>query len=327
MRYFFSFINLINEINKSNLSYVSKISKIFTIIASSNSTTSFLIGWPIIIIFFITFRVNFICKFLYKSSLLHIPIRVLPENVYYLLRKMIRSSLVEVKLDYKKFDQNNLAAELKLNGFLKLNKRLSLESILTIKELLVDSPAYSAQVAAQGRRDIFSNLVKDNVFISHDICDEKVFESAKVVLDEISLTFFLEKLNIKDALIYSINFYWSIFHQSKKLHAVQKFHRDYDGYNCYVLFIALSETNANDGATEIVSLDGSTHFLESQPGEIYLIDPYCKHRANVNIINNRLACWIRFGEVPNLAYNQDLNFINNRRKILTIINNKYIKNR
>jgi len=258
--------------------------------------------------------------FLLKSSLLHIPIRVLPCFLFYKIRESILTKIYKIK-DHNYF---NLSSQELIsfneNGFLKLKIKVPSNVIINIHNNLYKTEGYSAQVPAQGVKGLVCNLSKSSRFVSHKLSNKTVKDCAIQLFESLKLRSFIKCFLGFHAFIYSINFYWG-FPSTDVLHAVQKIHRDYDGYCCFVLFIALSKTSKDDGATLVIGRGGTMNYLEAYSGEVYLFDPFFKHSANSSVLKTRLACWIRFGEMPNLAFNQDLSFFPDDYEILKVFNN------
>lgn len=107
-------------------------------------------------------------------------------------------------------------------------------------------------------------------------------------------------------------------------HYVMRTHRDYDGFNTLTFFIGWTATAQDDGATLFVpeshrtSKVQNSHVvsLDCAPGEVYVVDTFGLHSGNSNIKKPRLASWIRFGSLPNLAYTQDA-----PRRVINDMNN------
>jgi hypothetical protein len=98
-------------------------------------------------------------------------------------------------------------------------------------------------------------------------------------------------------------------------HAVTNIHIDYDDAHSLAYFVYWTETRENNGAIFIIPGSHITKnenpgiYLEGKGGSVFLIDTYCLHSGNKNIVTLRIATWLRFGEIPNLAYIADKNYL------------------
>jgi hypothetical protein len=312
-RYFNNLINLINAlIECKTVSNYKKLYILLITVLSSNKILSFIFGLPVIIIYNIFKKSDRFIYFLLKLNLLHLTIRFLSVDKFL----DIRNRLLELKI-YKKesfLNYDEINQNLLLNGYSKINARVSDNTLNLISNSINNAVPFSSQVPSQGKQ--ISSQVENYSFISFEISDSVVLCCADILLQDIKFNKLKIAISGFGSQIYSINFYKN-FPCSTHLHPVQKFHRDYDGFLCYVLFVALSDVTKNNGATIVVNKrSGCYDYLEAKKGEMYLLDPFILHRANDEISSNRFACWIRFGEVPNLAFYQDLGF---RQKIVNAI--------
>lgn len=112
--------------------------------------------------------------------------------------------------------------------------------------------------------------------------------------------------------IYGVNTMLTV--PSVQVHEVTNIHRDYDDIVFLVCFIYWTETSRSNGATYFVP---GSHlgrpkegvYLEGRAGSVFFVDSYGLHAGNKQIQTSRLATWIRFGSIPNLAYVCDKNYL------------------
>ena len=327
LQYYNNLIALFIAVYNTNLTGFKKIKIILTILICSNRITSTIFGIPVLFLIFFFSRFNSLYIWLFSTSLIHFPIRIVSDSQFRSIRKIHSQIYRLIKNNYLFFSKNDRDF-LENNGFLKVDSTVPIKLINSISDELWNSVGYSAQVPAQGLPGRVVELSKTARFVSHDIAQVSVQMCAKKLLNCYPIKQALNELTGVDISLYSINFYWG-FPQMAALDPVQKFHRDYDGYNCWVIFFALTDVDEFDGATLIKARNGKIHYLTAKAGDIYIVDPFFIHSANPNIIKTRLTCWIRLGELPNLAYYQDLNFSDNRVKILSELNletNNTLKN-
>ena len=112
--------------------------------------------------------------------------------------------------------------------------------------------------------------------------------------------------------VYSVNTMLTV--PAKKAHGVTNLHRDHDDILFLVCFIYWTETSRYNGATYFVpgshlGKPGEGVFLEGKAGSLFLIDGYGLHAGNKQVQSPRLATWIRYGSIPNLAYVCDKNYL------------------
>jgi hypothetical protein len=194
-------------------------------------------------------------------------------------------------------------------SYVKLPLKVPQNSVSEIIRKLFPVNGFLSHVSTQGSPGSFSTAVQECPFFSYDIAEPAVEECVTTLLQTIP---FAELLRIccksNEAYIYSVNIYWA-FPRDVTDHYVKTYHRDYDGFNSYALFIALTDTQPDDGATIFFDeIEQKEKYLSANAGEIYLMDPFAKHRANSLFKKPRLLCWVRFGEWPNLGFYQDLGF-------------------
>ena len=312
-RYFNNLINLIYALIACNyLPFFRKIYVFFVTVFSSNKFSSFIFGYPIILFFNIFKSSDNFIHFLLKHNLLHLSLRCLNDVKFLEIRERLFSLRIYKRKTTFLCDEIN--QNLSLNGYSKINPRLSDNTLNFVLKSIDDAVPFSSQVPSQGKK--ISSRSKNSNFISYEISDDVVSSCADMILKDIDFNKLKNAISGIETKIYSINFYKN-FPGSNYLHPVQNFHKDYDGFICYVLFVALSDVSKNNGATIVVNKrSGCYDYLEAKKGDLYLLDPFVLHRANDVITSNRFACWIRFGEIPNLAYYQDLGF---RLKIIKAI--------
>jgi len=318
-KYYNNLIKLFAAVNRADSSVSEKIWLLFSILVCSNLITSVVFGMPVLLFLALSRGRAGAVNWMFKTSLIYFPIRVITHSHFKGIRALHSSLHKSCASHHDLAISESDRTSLKVNGFVKLRSKIPAELINSITEDLWLSRGYSAQVAAQGRPGMVRELSKSARFVSHDIASESVQACAVALFKNCPVKKVLNELTGVDLSLYSVNFYWG-FPQSGPLDSVQKFHRDYDGYNCWVVFFALSDVTPENGATVIKAQDGSNTYLSAKAGDIFIVDPFFIHRANPKVITNRLTCWIRFGELPNLAYNQDLNFSGPQRTVLDNLN-------
>jgi hypothetical protein len=217
--------------------------------------------------------------------------------------------------------------EFSINGYFKINNIIESDHINEFIESVQDVQGYDSQVASQGNL-IQSNEPKSS-FISYSITSDLIFSQIEKLFakfDKYKIKLIQNSFPLFDLNLYSVNFYKTKASNIKRnLHYVQKYHRDYDGFNCYVLFLILSDVSKDNGATILKDNLGNLHYLEGKKGDAYIMDPFLMHRANESLLNDRYVMWIRFGEIPNLAYLQDLSFLMDVNKRLNLLNIQFQK--
>lgn len=318
-RYLNNLTNLVFALFDCNhLSYPKKFYIFFITIFSSNRISSFIFGFPILIIYKFFEKFDFIIIFLIKFNLLHLSLRFLSIDKF----SEIRKRLCELEM-YKRnetFNIEYIKHNLSVNGYSKINTIVSKNTVDKIINLIEKATPFSAQVPSQGRQ--ISGDKECFSFISFEISEYAVLSCADILLKDIEFHKLKKAISGIGSQIYSVNFYKN-FPNKNKLHSVQKLHRDYDGFLCYVLFVALSDVTKSNGATIVINKSsGCCEYLEAKKGELYLLDPFILHRANDEVSSNRFSCWIRFGEVPNLAFYQDLSFKQKTANSLLFLNEK-----
>ena len=111
--------------------------------------------------------------------------------------------------------------------------------------------------------------------------------------------------------LYSINTFATIAGESD--HYVMRLHRDYDDFRALTFFVCWTSTRADDGATLFVP---GSHLrsdvdlkrlvpLAGEAGAVFAVDTFGLHAGNRAVESFRIASWIRFGSIPNLATIQD----------------------
>jgi len=318
LQYYNNLVALFITVHNTDLTVFKKIKIVLTVLICSNRITSTIFGIPVLFLIVLFRRSDTFYKWLFSSSLIHFPIRIISDSQFINIRKKHSDVYRFIKKNNLFFSKNDRDC-LEKNGFLKVECTVPIKLINAISDELWNSLGYSAQVPAQGLPGRVFELSKTARFVSHDMAEVSVQMCAKRLLNCYPIKQALNELTGVDISLYSINFYWG-FPQRTALDSVQKFHRDYDGYNCWVIFFALTDVDEFDGATIIKARNGKINYLTAKAGDIYIVDPFFVHSANPNIIKTRLTCWIRLGELPNLAYYQDLNFSDNRVKILKELN-------
>lgn len=318
-RYLNNLINLVFALfDCKYLSFYKKFYIFFITILSSNKISSFLFGFPILIIYKFSIKYDFIIIFLMKFNLLHLTLRFLSIDKFLEIRKR----LFELELYNKNetFNIQYIKHNLSVNGYSKINTIVSKNTVDQIINLIDKATPFSAQVPSQGKQ--ISGDEECFSFISFEISEYAVLSCADILLKDIEFHSLKKAISGLGSQIYSVNFYKN-FPNKNNLHSVQKFHRDYDGFLCYVLFVALSDVTKSNGATIVINKSsGYCEYLEAKKGELYLLDPFILHRANDELTSNRFSCWIRFGEVPNLAFYQDLAFKQKIVNALQFLNRK-----
>jgi len=98
-------------------------------------------------------------------------------------------------------------------------------------------------------------------------------------------------------------------------HGVTNLHRDYDDFLFLTFFVYWTDTTKNNGATYFVPGSHLNHvgtegiYLEGHAGSVFALDTYGLHAGNKSIQSERLATWIRYGRIPNVAYICDKNYL------------------
>ncbi len=97
-------------------------------------------------------------------------------------------------------------------------------------------------------------------------------------------------------------------------HGVTQLHRDYDDLLSLTCFVYWTDTTRDNGATYYIPGSHIGHgeqgvYLEGKAGSVFLVDTYGLHAGNPNVTSPRLVTWFRFGEIPNLAYVCDKNYL------------------
>jgi hypothetical protein len=206
-------------------------------------------------------------------------------------------------------------------SYVKLPFNVSQYSVSEVIRKLSPINGFLSHVSTQGILGSFSTAVQKSPFFSYDIAEPAVEECATILLQTIPLAeLFRICCKSNEAYIYSVNIYWA-FPRDDTDHYVKTYHRDYDGFNSYALFIALTDTQPDDGATIFFDeIQKKEKYLSANAGEIYLMDPFAMHRANSLFKKPRLLCWVRFGEWPNLGFYQDLGFRTATQDAMTRLN-------
>ena len=96
-------------------------------------------------------------------------------------------------------------------------------------------------------------------------------------------------------------------------HYVMRTHRDYDAFASVTFFVCWTDVSADNGATIYIprshrSSDVSEAdrlYLAGKAGQVFGLDAFGLHAGNRSVSGLRLATWIRFGSIPNLATIQD----------------------
>jgi len=112
--------------------------------------------------------------------------------------------------------------------------------------------------------------------------------------------------------LYSVNTMLTVPADVK--HGVTDLHRDYDDLVFLTCFVYWTDTTRDNGATFFVpgSHRGTNRdgiYLEGRAGSVYFVDSYGLHSGNKKITSPRLATWMRYGRIPNLAYVTDKNYL------------------
>lgn len=111
--------------------------------------------------------------------------------------------------------------------------------------------------------------------------------------------------------LYSVNTFGTI--KGSADHYVMRMHRDYDDFLSLTFFVYWTNVRGDNGATVYVpkshlsSGEGNDApvYLSGQAGSLFALDTFGLHAGNKSVDMLRLATWIRFGSIPNLATIQD----------------------
>ena len=311
--YITNLIKLIIAISNANhFKFYKKIAYFILIILNSNKISSL----PFYLIFKILYHLKLdkITFMLYEFNLLILSIRWINYNEMMYIRKLLS-------------EDQQVDDEFRLKGFFKIDNLLNKHLIKEFIDKVKNANGYNSQVASQGVL-LSQNDTKPR-FISYSLSTELIFQEITKLFNrfDINKIKYIQNLfPIFNQKLYSVNFYRTLaFSDSSNLHYVQRFHRDYDGFNCYVLFLILSDVTKENGATVVKDALGNLHFLEGKCGDAYVMDPFLLHKANNSLKNDRYVMWIRFGEIPNLAYLQDLSFQDDISDKLLRLNNFFTK--
>jgi hypothetical protein len=111
--------------------------------------------------------------------------------------------------------------------------------------------------------------------------------------------------------LYSVNTFGTT--RGSADHYVMRLHRDYDDFSSLTFFVYWTDVSGDSGATVYVpkshlssAESGNTPvYLSGSAGSLFALDTFGLHAGNKSVDKFRLATWIRFGSIPNLATIQD----------------------
>ncbi len=100
-------------------------------------------------------------------------------------------------------------------------------------------------------------------------------------------------------------------------HYVMRTHRDYDAFASVTFFVCWTAASADNGATMYIPRshrssdvsEADRRYLAGEAGQVFGLDAFGLHAGNRSVSGLRLATWIRFGSIPNLATIQDPNLV------------------
>lgn len=132
----------------------------------------------------------------------------------------------------------------------------------------------------------------------------------KIVKDPLLVEIARAYLNFSPYL-YSVNTFATIAGDSD--HYVMRLHRDYDDFRSLTFFVYWTTARADDGATLFVPRSHVSSAVDPQravqlageAGTVFALDTFGLHAGNRSVETFRVATWIRFGSIPNLATVQD----------------------
>ena len=141
-------------------------------------------------------------------------------------------------------DFKELCEKLLTHGYLRLEGIFSTEEIKQINLQLDGLNRKSGQVWSQA-----TTMRKKSGFFARD--PQQVISNSVIngLLKKIPFLSSISRLRSSKFLFYSLNPYGAF--ANAKNHYVQKFHRDYDGFLSFSAMILLTDTDENNGATEL----------------------------------------------------------------------------
>ncbi len=203
------------------------------------------------------------------------------------------------------------------SGFLDITEIAGITSaeIESVRNYFLSQPAFDSQVPLQSSLVARSVQELEKLGISYASYDPRVSLNNPVVsrlLEHADLRELIDDYLGRSSSLYSVN--TMLTFPSELEHGVTKLHRDYDDAHFLVCFVYWTETSAQNGATFVVpgSHIGDSNeglYLEGRAGSVFLVDTYCLHSGNRKIDSPRLATWMRFGDIPNLAFISDKNYL------------------
>lgn len=257
------------------------------------------------------------CKFLLKKNIGFGSLRHLSPETRIKFRENVLG-VPALNLSEATTDDLRILNEVALQGYSKVGNIFDLTTVEKAKDFFGTCPAFDAQIVVQSD---FKPLNVDWRSLSKDspyryLCFKKE-DSLKFLenlkgFDLKSLKRIADKYCGIETSLYGINSFSTLPGQGSGY--AMRTHRDYDDFSCLTFFIAWTKTSEKDGATLFVpyshlksSATGPMISLDAEPGDIYAVDTFGLHAGNSQVINPRLATWIRFGNKENLATNQDGN--------------------
>jgi len=209
-------------------------------------------------------------------------------------------------------DNSKLLDDIKSNGYTKLGNFFNDKETLSVKDYFKNSSFYTSQVPEQGHKIDEGFLIKESYTQSrYRSVEPEISLSCDLISDFLKndkLTDFLKIYFGFSPDLHNINTFATMpFNFS---HHVMKGHRDYDHFYGITVFISWTKTSKDNGAT--MYLKGSNALnnikekeytsIDSNPGDVYLLDTFGMHYGNPLVKDIRLATWLRYGTVPNYSY-------------------------
>lgn len=216
-----------------------------------------------------------------------------------------------------KNSENEIARKIRDEGFADVSNfvKLTASEIQGVNEYFSVQRGYDSQVPIQSSlvSEPLDRLVERGVsYISFPIDISLNNEVIAKVANSKLLRSVSDSYLGFSSHVYSVNTMLTV--PSVQVHGVTNIHRDYDDIVFLVCFIYWTETSRNNGATYFIP---GSHlgrakegiYLEGRAGSVFFVDSYGLHAGNKKIQSPRLATWIRFGSIPNLAYVSDKNYL------------------
>lgn len=232
------------------------------------------------------------------------------------ISKIMRQTEIADKSNQKYFQLVN-------DGFVKIGS-LSNSDIDNAKDYFYSKKIYNAhqKVFSDGKENSVNDFINysDNFklnYASFSQNDSVNFINKYQILKKIEYKkIFGNYFNKNSPKIISIETMLSR-HSDTPAKYLQTFHRDFDSVRGLVMFIYWSETNENNGSTQIIKgshkketnealdesfLNQNLTSLNSNAGDVFLMDPFVMHRGSPVLKSIRLVTWIRLSYFPSLMY-------------------------